>query len=70
VIIEPPAGSRLAKKKFINGRWMSAKKFRQRRARGRRLHECERAVTVVGAVSDAVVEKMRMAGVAIIRRSG
>jgi len=36
LIIEPPPGSRLRKSKFVNGRWVSEKKFHKQRTKLRR----------------------------------
>lgn len=60
MIVEPPAGSKWAKKKFVNGRWMSAKKFHRqhlklRRVRKRVIH----GVVVKDSVSVSKPRPMR-----------
>ncbi len=68
IVIEPQRGHRLSKRKFVGGKWVTVKKLKERRARVRPLRALERNVVVVGDVSEAAVQRMRLAGVVITRK--
>jgi hypothetical protein len=68
LIIEPPRWHRLAKRRFINGRWVIVRQLRGRQPRVRKLLDFERKVAVVGDISDEVVMRLARAGVTVIRK--
>jgi hypothetical protein len=68
LIIEPPRWHRLAKRRFIGGRWKTVKQLRGRKPRVRSLLDCERKVAVVGNISDEVVMRLARAGVTVTRK--